>query len=309
MMDAGERELFTKAVETADARGGDLDAALADLCWTDALVEDEHTAVSALFEAQGRAGVTSSALDAVLARALGAAAGAAVLLPSLGSTKAPGTVQGDAIKAAGLATSMPSDGALLVASDVGIATIAVDGLTCRPIEGLDPQLGLVEISGSAAARSTAPAAWDDAVAVGQRALAHQLVGASAQLLELAREHALDRIQFGVPIASFQAIRHKLADTYVAIESSRTALDAAWEEPSTFNAAVAQALAGRAARLAATHCQQVLAGIGFTTEHPLHTYVRRVRVLDGLLGDRRTLTQAIGAQLLEAGGLPAILPLV
>jgi alkylation response protein AidB-like acyl-CoA dehydrogenase len=129
------------------------------------------------------------------------------------------------------------------------------------------------------------------------------------MLELAREHALDRIQFGEPIASFQAIRHKLADTYVAIESARTALDAAWEEPSTANATAAKAIAGRAARLAAKHCQQVLAGIGFTVEHPLHTYLRRVRVLDGLLGDSRTLTAAIGAELVAAAGVPAILPLV
>jgi alkylation response protein AidB-like acyl-CoA dehydrogenase len=72
--------------------------------------------------------------------------------------------------------------------------------------------------------------------------------------------------------------------------------------------MAKAIAGRAARLAAKHCQQVLAGIGFTLEHPLHRYLRRVRVLDGLLGDTRTLTRALGEELLRTGGLPPILPL-
>jgi alkylation response protein AidB-like acyl-CoA dehydrogenase len=59
---------------------------------------------------------------------------------------------------------------------------------------------------------------------------------------------------------------------------------------------------------ARHAQQVLAGIGFTLEHPLHRHLRRVRVLDGLFGDSRTLTRWLGAHLLEARGLPEILPL-
>ena len=128
------------------------------------------------------------------------------------------------------------------------------------------------------------------------------------MLDLAREHAVERIQFGVPIASFQAVRHRLADSLVAVESARGALDAAWEAGSPFDAAVAKAIAGRSARLVVKHAQQVLAGIGFTLEHPLHRYVRRVRVLDGLLGDTRTLTRTLGEQLLQDRALPAILPL-
>lgn len=144
--------------------------------------------------------------------------------------------------------------------------------------------------------------------MGQRAFAHELVGASAAMLDLAREHALERVQFGVPIASFQAVRHRLADSLVAVESARGALDAAWEAGSPFDAAVAKAVAGRSARLVARHAQQVLAGIGFTTEHPLHRYIRRVRVLDGLLGDTRSITRDLGEQLLRERVLPDILPL-
>ena len=309
-MDAGERELFATAVESAVARGGDVDAALEELGWADALVADEQTAVSVLFDAQGRAGVVSRALDAVLAHALRAPAASTVVLPAFGHTTAPGALDGDTVTLAGLTTSgVSTDSSLVVPCGPIVVTVGGAGLTARTVDGIDPAFGLVELTGSATATLSAPAGWTNALAAGQRAVAHQLVGASARMLELAREHALDRIQFGVPIASFQAIRHKLADTYVAIESARTALDAAWEEPSAFNAAVAKAITGRAARLAGKHCQQVLAGIGFTVEHPLHTYVRRVRVLDGLLGDSRTLTKQIGAQLLEARGLPAILPLV
>jgi len=66
--------------------------------------------------------------------------------------------------------------------------------------------------------------------------------------------------------------------------------------------------GRAALGAARNCQQVLAGIGFTAEHPFHRYVRRVLVLDQLLGSSRSLTRGYGAELLATRRLPDLLPL-
>ena len=90
---------------------------------------------------------------------------------------------------------------------------------------------------------------------------------------------------------------------MAIEAAGAALAAAWDDPAPQAGAVAKALAGRAAHTAARHGQQVLAGIGFTTEHPLHRYVRRVLVLDELFGSSRSLTREIGRQLIEARRLP------
>ena len=72
--------------------------------------------------------------------------------------------------------------------------------------------------------------------------------------------------------------------------------------------MAKAFAGRSARTVARHCQQVLAGIGFTTEHPLHRSVRRTVVLDQLLGAGSVLTREVGAGILASGSLPAALPL-
>jgi hypothetical protein len=279
-MDTAERELFEEALVGALAGAADVDAALTDVEWEDALADDPQAAVSVLFEWQGRTATSSSALHRVMGASLGVEP-ATVVLPAFGTTARP-TVR-------------------------GLALLAPSGLDARPIAGLDPGLGLVEVSGAIAVDAD-PAAWAGAVAAGQRALASELVGASATMLDLAREHALERIQFGVPIASFQAVRHRLADSLVAVESARGAIDAAWEAGSPFDAAVAKAIAGRGARLVARHAQQVLAGIGFTMEHPLHRYVRRVRLLDGLLGDARSLTRAMGEQLLRDGGLPAILPL-
>ena len=143
---------------------------------------------------------------------------------------------------------------------------------------------------------------------GQLALTHELIGASRAMLALARDHAVERIQFDQPIARFQAVRHRLADAFVAVESAATAVDAAWDDGSPLAAATAKAIAGRSARLVARHCQQVLAGIGFTTEHPLHRYVRRVLVLDSLFGDARSLTRAVGDELLRTRQLPPMLAL-
>ena len=144
--------------------------------------------------------------------------------------------------------------------------------------------------------------------LGQLALSHELVGVSRAMLELARLHALERIQFGRPISTFQAVRHRLAESLVAIEAAAALVAAAWDEPGPATAAMAKGLAGRSARTVARHAQQMLAGIGFTTEHPLHLFVRRTFVLDQLLGAGSTLTRDVGAGVLESGSLPATLPL-
>ena len=245
MITGEERELFERSLAkaTSSCTGAELDAALVDLGWHDALVDDRRTAVSLLFELQGRAGATSSALHDVVA---------SDVLPMLG--------RGVALR---------------------------DGLT--------------EVPGDA---TLAP----DALAVGRLAVAHELVGASRTMLQLARDHAVERIQFGRPISSFQAVRHRLADALVAVESADDVVGAAWDDGTPMAASIAKAVAGRSGRLVARHCQQVLAGIGFTTEHPLHLFVKRTYVLDHLLGDSRSLTHELGAELLSTRRLPAILPL-
>jgi hypothetical protein len=134
------------------------------------------------------------------------------------------------------------------------------------------------------------------LAAGRHALGWWLVGTSRAMLALARQHALDRTQFGRPVASFQAIRHRLAETLVAVEGAEATLLAAAVEPDDFGFLLAKAAAGQAARIAARHCQQVLGGIGFTAEHELHRHVKRSLVLDGMLGSARELTREAGATL-------------
>ena len=143
------------------------------------------------------------------------------------------------------------------------------------------------------------------LAKGRLALGWWLVGSARAMLTLARQHAVDRVQFGRPIGSFQAVRHRLAETLVAIEGAEATLPVATEDGGELAAALAKAAAGQAALTAAKHCQQVLGGIGFTDEHDLHRHVKRVFVLDGLLGSSRDLTREAGAAIRSLGHAPRL----
>ncbi|MGH9093145.1 MAG: acyl-CoA dehydrogenase family protein, partial [Acidimicrobiales bacterium] len=237
----------------------------------------------------------------------------AVLLPPAGHGDPPGSLQGGRLRARGLGTArLATAGRVLVAADLAGRTVvvAVDAGRLddrRPVQGMDPRMGLVEATGTAIPVGTAEvveAPWPAAAGRARLALAHELVGASRAMLELARVHALERKQFGRPIAAFQAVRHRLADALVAIEAAEAAVDAAWEDPWAGAPAAAKAVAGRAAATVARHAQQVLAGIGFTTEHPFHRYARRALVLDQLFGSAGGLTRALGRELLHDRRLPA-----
>ncbi len=313
MIDGDDLELLARSIRHAAAShtGAALDAALVEVGWRDALAVDPRAAVALHFEAQGRATTTSSALDQLIVAACGVEADA-VVLPALGRWAPPAESSGDRWVVRGLGGGALRDAArvLVVARDGDGAVarcVAGSELVAVPVEGIDPDLGLVTVAGELRRGDARAVDWPAAVDRARLALAHELVGLSATMLDQAREHALERVQFGQPIAAFQAVRHRLADALVAIETAAAMLDAAWIEPSPQTAAMAKAVAGRSARTVARHSQQVLAGIGFTVEHPFHRSLRRVLVLDELLGSSRTLTAALGADVL-AGGLPPLLAL-
>jgi hypothetical protein len=146
-----------------------------------------------------------------------------------------------------------------------------------------------------------------ALHAGWQAVGWWLVGTSRAMLSLARQHAVDRVQFGRHISSFQAIRHRLAETLVAIEGAEATLQAATEcdDPQGLASLLAKAAAGQAALISARHCQQVLGGIGFTAEHPLHHHIKRSLILEGLLGSSRELTHLAGKALVAAGSAPRL----
>ena len=256
----------------------------------------------------------SSALDWLLAAALGEDGGhTSVVLPPLRRAAPPARVRAGRCEVRGIGTKAVAraDSTVVVAEADGgpvAFTVKASSLELRSVRGLDPALGIVEVTGDLEAVAGRPVDWEAAVSVGQLAVGHELVGLARAMLELARQHALDRVQFGRPISSFQAIRHRLAESLVAVEAADGLLAAAWDDPTPVTAAMAKAMAGRSARAVARHAQQVLAGIGFTTEHPFHRYVRRTIVLDQLLGASSVLTRQLGEDVLARATLPPTLPL-
>ena len=322
-LDDAEVDILVTAIRDAagSRSGAALDDSLAEIGWSDALASAPRAAAGSLFEAQGAACSTSGALGQLLLTTLGVPeVSAAVVLPALGSTTPPTTGHTDAaevqVRGLGLAGLGAADSAVLLraAQDGSLswATAPVAKLSPRAVQGLDGEAGLfevdarVDLAGSTWAPLTAD--WADAVALARLAVGHELVGTMRSMLELAREHALARVQFDRPIARFQAVRHRLAEALVAVEGSSAALDGAWSDRSPTTAAIAKAACGHGAVTVRRHCQQVLAGIGFTTEHDLHRYVRRSMLLDGLFGSARSITAELGAQVLLQRALPRVLPL-
>ena len=135
------------------------------------------------------------------------------------------------------------------------------------------------------------------------ALSAEQVGGAQFVLEMAVQYAKDRIQFGRPIGSFQAIKHKCADMLLEVESAKSAAYyAGWcaaelndELPSV--AALAKAYCSEAYFHASADNIQIHGGIGFTWEHPAHLYFKRAKSSELLFGDpaywRELLAQRIG----------------
>jgi len=253
-MDADDIDMFERGLRDVTGRttGAALDAELDELGWDDALDDDEQSAVSLLFGLQGRAGATSSALSRLMTHALGLPGSSAedvmTVLPAIGVTTPPGTLDGDRLRVDGLSPAGLADqaSALVVASVGHGATtacrVATADLELRPVVGVDPDLGLLrvigDVDGTGRRVDLPTGAWDAGIALGCLATGHELVGASRAMLDLACDHARERIQFDRPIASFQAVRHRLAEALVAVAMAEAMLDAAWLDPGPVSAAMA-----------------------------------------------------------------------
>jgi hypothetical protein len=316
VIEADERALMEETARAAIADAltagekADIDAVLAKLGWLEMLDDHPDAAIAIVFGALGATNAMATALDDVVASALGQKprASLAVVLPRFSSWDPP--------SAEGLATARAASAdELLVASGTAsepwLGTVRTAAAEMRALRGIDPDAGLRSVRVERRvedARRVDPATWRSAVALGQRAVAHQLLGASRAMLGLARRHALERTQFGRPIARFQAVRHRLADALVALEALESTLDAARVEPNPDTAALAKALAGRTAHTVTRHCQQVLAGVGFTREHPFHRFLKRTLALEGLFGSADEIVRDVGRRLLAERRAPTLIEL-
>lgn len=320
-MDAAERALLDETVREAvhgavasGAVGPALDAVLTELGWLEMLDAEPRDAVAIVGTALGLANGVAGVLDDVVVAALGETPrpDRAVLLPRFGAWDAPGVRSDGGVQLDGLLTARAATATeVLVVTGARVAAVPVASLSVTPVGGADPQGGWHRARGVVAAAADdalAEGAWDAAVAAGRRALGHQVAGATRTMLDLARSHALDRVQFGRTIAGFQAVRHRLAEALVAIEGLEATLDAAWDDGTWLTAALAKAAAGRTARTVGAHGQQVLAGIGFTTDHPFHLYLKRTMVLEGLLGSTDAIVLDVGRHLVATRTAPTLIEL-
>jgi alkylation response protein AidB-like acyl-CoA dehydrogenase len=136
------------------------------------------------------------------------------------------------------------------------------------------------------------------------AVALEAAGIARRALEFSVEHAKTREQFGRPIGVYEAVSHPLANTYVESELARSlAYWAAWcvserDEQAEIAVVAAKSYAGDVAVAACERAIQVLGGIGFTWEHPLHTYYKRALWIQAYGGYPREQRVKIAAWLLD-----------
>jgi alkylation response protein AidB-like acyl-CoA dehydrogenase len=188
-----------------------------------------------------------------------------------------------------------------------------DALNVTPRQPLDPTRSLVDLDLDGAQvpddrRLGDPGphtvlALRRAIEEATAMLAVEIVGTSQAILDVTLDYAKQREQFGVPIGSFQAIKHKFADMLIALERARAtayfaALCVAEDDPRRAIAvATAKAAAGDCQRRFGKEGIQILGGIGYTWEHDMHLYVRRIKTDAQLLGTahehRRRIAELLG----------------
>jgi alkylation response protein AidB-like acyl-CoA dehydrogenase len=194
---------------------------------------------------------------------------------------------------------------------VGLFVVDADSshVSVTPSKALDATrpLARLEFDGAPARPLSEPA--DDGAALRRLldmaavALGAEQVGGAQRCLDMAVGYAKVRVQFGRPIGSFQAIKHKCADVLLAVESARSAvyyaagvLDDGGEDLSV-SSALAQAQCSTAYTHAAAENIQIHGGIGFTWEHPAHLYFKRAKSSELLFGapatHRERLAQLVG----------------
>jgi alkylation response protein AidB-like acyl-CoA dehydrogenase len=147
-------------------------------------------------------------------------------------------------------------------------------------------------------------AWpsvERALAIGQLGLAAYTLGLAQQALEMAVEYAKTRVQFGVPIGSFQALQHKMADRSTEIDGLRFLVyHAAWNAdiglPFDQDARKAKAFAGMICRQTALDCAHMFGGYGMVVETDIQLYYRRLRMTEVRFGQHDEMLEAIAVGL-------------
>ena len=145
---------------------------------------------------------------------------------------------------------------------------------------MDPTRRLARITPEDTALLGTDPGLTDAAAI---LLAAEQIGAAARCLELTVDYTKERQQFGRPIGSFQALKHRMADLYVAVHAARAVVNEAADAPSPTSAALARVAATEAFSTVAAEGIQLHGGIAITWEHDMQLYFKRAHGSSQLLG--------------------------
>ncbi|MCQ4159019.1 hypothetical protein NON00_03655, partial [Roseomonas sp. GC11] len=194
-----------------------------------------------------------------------------------------------------------ADWVLVPLREGGAALVAATAARPRPAVTLDvsvPEEEL-ELEGVAPALLLSPPAW---AALEEEALplrAALILGAAERCLELAAAHIAHRRQFGKPLVAYQAVRHLMARHKLGLEGIRGAITrAGWEGAGLLPRQAAFLAAATHGPLIAEGAIQLFGGMGFTTEVPLHRYLRRIRALEAQ-GQVARLREAVATAFIAA----------
>ena len=163
-----------------------------------------------------------------------------------------------------------------------------------PAVPLDPTRRLARLApGGATVLGTDPGIADSAAIL----LAAEQIGAAGRCLDLTVAYTKQRVQFGRPIGSFQALKHRMADLYVAVQAARAVVGEAVAQPSARNARLARLAASEAFCTVAGEAIQLHGGIAITWEHDMHLYFKRAHGSSHLLGSPRDQLHGLEAEVL------------
>ncbi|WP_273735318.1 acyl-CoA dehydrogenase family protein [Mycolicibacterium septicum] len=183
------------------------------------------------------------------------------------------------------------DAGYVVNGDVADVVVGVGGgrltrwttFTSERLTTMDPTRRLGRVTPT----STAPLGADPGVAdIAAILVAAEQIGAAERCFELTVEYSKQRVQFGRPIGSFQALKHRMADLFVKLAAARAVVDDALAEPSSTAAALARFTASEAFNATTAEAVQMHGGIAITWEHDIQLYFKRAHGSAQLLGSPR-----------------------
>jgi alkylation response protein AidB-like acyl-CoA dehydrogenase len=183
------------------------------------------------------------------------------------------------------------DAGYVINGDIADVIIAADAtrltrwtsFTSHPAESMDVTRRLARIEPQDTTDIGTDPGLSDTAAI---LVAAEQIGAATRCLDLTVAYTKDRVQFGRPIGSFQALKHRMADLFVAVQSARAVVSDAIAEPSPTSAALARFSASEAFSKVAGEAVQMHGGIAITWEHDIQLYFKRAHASAQLLGPPR-----------------------